>query len=282
MAAKLYIVATPIGNLGDITLRAIEVLKSVSQVAVEDTRQSRKLWNKYGITTSMQILNKDNEHVVVEKLIYTLEQGNDIALISDAGTPLIHDPGSLLVRAARQQGVDVVPIPGACALIAALCVSGLDASNFTYCGFLHAKQSVRMTELDAVKDEERTLVFYEAPHRLLKTLHSMADVFGGERIVVLAREITKIHEEVVSCSLSDLVLKIDSGDIICKGEMVVLVQGASKKLLSNDTCIDLDLFLKKSLKYLSVKDSVKLAGDIFDLSSNIIYKKALEIKESGD
>lgn len=283
MPGCLYIVSTPIGNLGDITLRAIETLKSVDFVAVEDTRIARKLFARFGISTKMHILNKDNEVASSQGIISSLVAGESVALISDAGTPLIHDPGHMLVADARSSGIQVVPIPGPCALIAALSVSGLEANNFMYCGFLNAKKSVLVKELELLQDEVKTLVFYEAPHRLLKTLLAMSEVFGGDRIVVLARELTKIHEEVVSTTLHELVKRVESGIVVVKGEMVIMVHGAKKIKVNicSEQLVSVEKFLACSLAKLSVKDAAKLAVDVLGIPHNQAYEKCLKIKDDG-
>ena len=284
MAAELFIVATPIGNLADITFRAIDILKSVDLVAVEDTRHARKLWLKYSITTNMLLLNKDNEKNALKKVLSLLSQGSDVALISDAGTPLIHDPGFLLVSQARDMGYKVTPVPGPCALIAALCASGFDASNFIYCGFISTKKSQQIKELSSLKAESKTLVFYEAPHRLLKTISIMSSVFGSNRPAVLARELTKIYEEIVSSTLSDLVQKIESGSILAKGEIVIVIKGVDsiKQEVSQEATLTIDAFLQESLSLMSLKDAATLAGKLFKVSSNTAYKKGLIIKSDQD
>lgn len=281
MPGCLYIVSTPIGNLGDITLRAIETLKSVDYVAVEDTRVARKLFTRYGISTKMYILNKDNEFASSQGIISNLVAGESVALISDAGTPLIHDPGNMLVSKARASGIQVVPIPGPCALISALSVSGLDANNFVYCGFLNAKRSMLVKELELLQDEVKTLVFYEAPHRLLKTLSAMSDVFGEDRMAVLARELTKIHEEVVSTTLQELVARVESGLIVVKGEIVIMVHGSKKEKgdAGYDRLVNIEKFLEHSLAMLSVKDAAKLAVDVLGIPHNQAYEKCLKIKD---
>ena len=280
MAAELFIVATPIGNLADVSFRAIDILKSVDLVAVEDTRHARKLWLKYSITTNMLLLNKDNEKSALKKVLNLLGQGSSVALISDAGTPLIHDPGFLLVSQARMLGFKVTPVPGPCALIAALCVSGFDASNFVYCGFLSTKKSQQIKELSSLKNESKTLVFYEAPHRLLKTISVMVSVFGPSRPVVLARELTKMYEEVVSSTLVNIAKKIEDGSLLLKGEFVVVVKGADnvEQEVSQVATITIDTFLEEALPLMSVKDAATLAAKLFNVSSNYAYQKSLALK----
>lgn len=190
----LYVVATPIGNLEDISARALRVLREVALIAAEDTRHSSRLLAHFGIQTPLAACHEHNERNEGERFIERLQAGDDVALISDAGTPLISDPGYHLVRQARAAGVAVVPVPGACALIAALSAAGLPSDRFIFEGFLPAKAAARRTRLEALKAEPRTLIFYEAPHRILESLGDFEDVFGGERMAVLGRELTKTFE----------------------------------------------------------------------------------------
>ncbi|MEE3003636.1 MAG: 16S rRNA (cytidine(1402)-2'-O)-methyltransferase [Pseudomonadota bacterium] len=280
MSAKLYVVATPIGNLNDITFRAIEVLKSVSLVAVEDTRQAKKLWVRFGINTRMQICNKDNEYNVTDKILKILQDGNDVALISDAGTPLIHDPGSMLVAKAAAMGCVVIPIPGACALVAALSVAGFDASNFIYCGFPPQKKSILLSELESLKFFDKTLVFYEAPHRIKKTLQAMLDIFGCEREVVIAREITKLHEEFVRGTLKFVLDNFENGTLVIKGEFVIVVKGyiAKDNRITNLENEAMEIFVTEALKKLTVKDVVSLTTIAFKQPQNTVYDMCLSIK----
>lgn len=277
----LYVVATPIGNLQDITYRAVSTLKSVDIVAVEDTRQSRKLWVSYGIETRMLILNKDNESGTTVRILDLLAEGKSVAIISDAGTPLIHDPGLSVVGKAKDLGFKVVPIPGASAVITALSAAGFRADNFIFCGFLPVKDQARLSILQKLVCEEKTLVFYEAPHRIIATINAMMTVFGAGRSAVLAREMTKIHEEIVSSSIGEILSSLNNATITVKGEMVVIVAGCcnlrkvEESLVINITATEL---LKKILPCMSVKDAVSLAQQLTKLKSNDLYKLALSLQ----
>ncbi len=196
MSAQLFVVATPIGHLDDISYRAIQVLKSVSIIAAEDTRTSSQLLKHFGITTPLTACHDHNESNKIDQLIQRLQNGEDMALISDAGTPLISDPGFKLVRAAQAHNIRVIPVPGACAAIAALSAVGLPSDRFSFEGFLPSKQSQRLLNLEKLKDETQTLIFYEAPHRILDSVQDMANVFGADRAVGFAREITKTFETI--------------------------------------------------------------------------------------
>ena len=216
----LYIVATPIGNLEDITFRAIRTLKEVDLIAAEDTRHSRKLLSHYGITGRMTPYHDHNEQLKTDYLIEKLNEGQNIAIITDAGTPCIADPGYRIVKAATEQGIRVVPIPGASALATALSASGLPTDRFVFEGFLPAKSGKRKNRLSDLKGEERVIIFYEAPHRLVSTLTDMAEIMG-ERAAVVGRELTKIHEEFRNGSLTELAGHFTNNPP--KGEIVILL-----------------------------------------------------------
>ena len=224
MNASLYLVPTPIGNLKDITLRALEVLQSVSLILAEDTRTSGKLLKHYEILTPMSSYHMHNEHKATAAVVAQMQAGQTIALISDAGTPAISDPGFLLVREALAAGLEVECLPGATALIPALAASGLPCERFVFEGFLPVKKG-RATRLDGLKDESRTMVFYESPHKLLKTLTQFEELFGSDRKAVAAREITKLHEELVRGTLSEIKRHFETK--APKGEFVLVVAGAS-------------------------------------------------------
>lgn len=274
----LYVVATPIGNLQDITSRALDVLRSVSQVAAEDTRHSRKLLAHYGIGTPLVALHEHNEPDMAQRLLQTLAVGEDIALISDAGTPLISDPGFYLVRAARQAKIRVVPVPGASALIAALSVAGLPTDRFCFEGFLPPRQGARLQRLQALQTGTVTLVFYESSHRICASLADMADVFGAEREATLARELTKTFETIRHGALGDLCAWVEADSNQQKGEFVVLVQGAS-----SDGPAEVDAAAEQVLaillEELPLSQAVALAAKITGGSKNVLYAHGLKIKD---
>lgn len=223
----LWVVATPIGNLDDISARAKKVLSAVTVIAAEDTRHSRTLLAHYGIDTPLLALHEHNEREVVEGLLARLSGGDDIALVCDAGTPLISDPGYRLVRAVRQAGGRVLTVPGACAAIAALSVAGLPSDRFVFEGFLPAKSAARRTRLRALSGEPRTLIFYESSHRVADSLADMCQVFGAQREAVLARELTKLFETVIAAPLDELVMRVSNDPNQQRGEFVLLVAGCT-------------------------------------------------------
>ena len=225
-AGTLFIVATPIGNLGDLTPRALEVLRSVAAICAEDTRRSGQLLAHFGVSTPLVALHEHNEDALAQRVVDRLLAGESLALVSDAGTPLVSDPGFRLVRAARAAGVRVSPLPGACAAIAALSVAGLPSDRFAFEGFLPAKASARRDQLQRLAGETRTLVFYESSHRIAESLADMRAAFGDDRPAVLARELTKLFETVLDGTLADLQARVDADENQRKGEFVVMVQGA--------------------------------------------------------
>lgn len=270
----LYVVATPIGNLDDISSRAISVLSSVDKIAVEDTRHSGALLKHYMIKKPLIALHDFNERERIQSLISALSGGESIALISDAGTPLISDPGYHLVRAVREAGFPVVPVPGACAAIAALSAAGLPTDKFIFEGFLSAKDKARQDQLTALVKEKRTLVFYEAPHRLLATLASMADVFGGERCVVVARELTKLYESIRSAPLQEMLAYYEAHPDQCKGEIVLVLAGAELQVDSTEV----ERILKILMASLPLKQAASLAAEITGARKNEVYDLALTLR----
>lgn len=278
MSAQLFVVATPIGHLDDMTFRAIDILKSVSIVAAEDTRQSAQLFKHYNISTQLTACHDHNESNKIEQLVQKLLAGDNIALISDAGTPLISDPGFKLVRAAQEHGIKVVPVPGACAAIAALSAVGLLSDRFSFEGFLPSKASQRISQLEKLKNETQTLIFYEAPHRILECVKNMAEVFGENRPVGFAREITKTFETIKKMTLKDLVSFIENDHNQEKGEIVLVVGGAPEKTdLEQEK---LDELLKRLLQDLSVKAASQLAADLTGVKKKVAYQRALELTQS--
>lgn len=274
----LYVVATPIGNLGDITYRAVEVLQQVGCIAVEDSRHSAKLLQHYNISASVAVIHDHNERENSLKLIEKLKQGVDLALISDAGTPLISDPGYWLVKQAIEQSITVVPVPGASASIAALSVAGLPNDRFCFEGFLPAKKQARCSCLEGLVHETRTLIFYEAPHRILETLQDMADVFGAKRQAVLARELTKTFETLLRVSLGELVEIVDKDSNQQKGEMVILVHGADESSTYDEQYQD--RLLQLLIPEMPIKKAAAIAAELTGARKNKLYDRALELKNS--
>lgn len=277
--STLYVVATPIGNLGDITLRAIETLKNVDLIAAEDTRHSGLLLQHFAIEGRLYPLHDHNEQQKTEALIEKLKSGLSIALISDAGTPLINDPGYHLVKACYQNQITVVPVPGACAAITALSVSGLPTDRFCYEGFLPAKSKARIDLLTQLKQEPRTVVFYESTHRILDSLQDMLDVYGPEKIVVLAKELTKSWETIIHSPLKDLIGWLKADDNRRKGEFVLIVEGYNKV---NEQAIDPDAIklLNRLQQEIPLKKAAGIVAEIYGLKKNQLYQLGLEQKTS--
>lgn len=274
----LYVVATPIGNLEDISARALRVLREVSLIAAEDTRHSSRLLAHFGIQTPLAACHEHNEREEGGRFIGRLLAGEGVALISDAGTPLISDPGYHLVRQARAAGVAVVPVPGACALIAALSAAGLPSDRFIFEGFLPAKAVARRARLEALKEEPRTLIFYEAPHRILESLGDFQEVFGGDRMAVLGRELTKTFETLKGLPLSELCAWVEADSNQQRGECVVLVEGwhppQDESAVNAEALRVLDLLLAE----MPLKRAAAVAADITGLRKNLLYQAALERK----
>nr|WP_318652081.1 16S rRNA (cytidine(1402)-2'-O)-methyltransferase [Pseudomonas sp. PDM14] len=272
----LYVVATPIGNLDDITARALRTLREVKLIAAEDTRHSLRLLQHFGIATPLAACHEHNERDEGGRFLTRLLAGDDVALISDAGTPLISDPGFHLVRAARAAGVRVVPVPGACALIAALSAAGLPSDRFSFEGFLPAKSVGRRSRLDAVSEDPRTLIFYEAPHRILESIADMRDVFGAERIAVLGRELTKTFETLKGAALGELHDWVAADSNQQRGECVLLVSGWQApevdEAVSGEALRVLDLLLGE----MPLKRAAALAAEITGVRKNLLYQVALE------
>ncbi|WP_203142414.1 16S rRNA (cytidine(1402)-2'-O)-methyltransferase [Marinobacter mangrovi] len=274
----LYIVATPIGNLGDISQRAADILARVDCIAAEDTRHTQRLLQVLGLHRPLVALHEHNERERHESVLQRLRQGESVALVSDAGTPLISDPGFILVRAAREQGLTVVPIPGPCAITTALSAAGLPTDRFTFEGFLPTKRKARLDALKALRHESRTLVFYEAPHRIRETAVALAEAFGAERSVVLARELTKAFETFYSGTAEDVVEQLAEDDYAEKGEYVVMVAGAPVSSEDAATEIDPDELLTVLLREVPVKVAARMASELTGLSRNELYQRALALK----
>ena len=273
--SALYVVATPIGNLGDMVPRAIETLQTVDVIAAEDTRHSARLLSHFGIQTPLLAYHDHSDDRQVQALVTRLLGGESVALISDAGTPLVSDPGYRLVRQAREAGVRVVPVPGACAMVAALSASGLPSDRFSFEGFLPARSGQRQNRLQSLVAEERTLIFYEAPHRIEECLADMALVFGSEREAVLARELTKTFETIVGGTLQMLSEFVAADPNQRRGEMVLMVRGrdaAEGQQLDDDARRIMTILLTE----LSVKQASQLAAEITGVRKKLLYQWALE------
>lgn len=272
----LYVVATPIGNLDDISARALRILRDVALIAAEDTRHSQRLMQHFGITTRLQACHEHNEREQGGRFLTRLQAGEDVALISDAGTPLISDPGFHLVRQVRAAGIRVVPVPGPSAVITALSAAGLPSDRFIFEGFLPAKAVARRTRLEALREEPRTLIFYEAPHRLLECLEALRDTLGAERQIVLARELTKTFETLKGLPAGELCEWVRADANQQRGECVLLVAGwqapEGDESVSAEALRVLDLLLAD----LPVKRAAALAAEITGVRKNLLYQVALQ------
>ena len=270
MSGTLYIVATPIGNLQDFSPRAQSVLNQVNLIAAEDTRHSRHLLNHFGIKTPLQALHQHNEHQKTSILLERLKNGDNIALISDAGTPLISDPGHYLIENAHAAQITIVPIPGASALISALSAAGFPADSFIFEGFLPAKKLARQQRLEFLQTESRTLAFYESPHRLINSLSDMAEIFGEQREAVLVKELSKVFETIYRDKLSGILDWLNTKPERQKGEFVLIIQGApppEDKALSTEAKRIFNLLRQE----LPIKKAAKLTSEITGESKNSLY-----------
>jgi len=280
MTGTLYVVATPIGNLGDITLRAIETLKTVDAIAAEDTRHTSGLLSHFGISKKLIAVHEHNEHQSAEKLILQLQAGENIALVTDAGTPGISDPGAVVVDALRNARVKVVPIPGVSAVITALSASGIVQNGFLFHGFLPATGAARRKVLEALSSQTVTLVFYEAPHRIIESIVDMANVLGSTRHITIARELTKTFETIHRCALGEAQAWLEKDANQQRGEFVLLVEAAAIKeaeALPEEALRILTLLLAE----LPLKQAVKLATDITKAKKNVLYEQALALKQAN-
>lgn len=272
----LYVVATPIGNLGDITLRALEVLKSVDVVAAEDTRVTQKLLNHHGIRTQLLALHEHNERKAAEHLVALLAKGHSVALVSDAGTPSISDPGDIAVACVREAGYRIVPIPGASAILAAIAASGIRALPLFFYGFLPNRKAEREKFLEALRSRPGLQAFYEAPHRVVESVESIALILGGGRRIVIARELTKMFEQIKVCKLSEAAGWFRENDDHRRGEFVLLVEG--QEAAEDGAEDDSERVLGILLRDLPLKQAVKLAAEITGAKKNALYDRALELK----
>ena len=274
--ATLYIVATPIGNLKDITLRALETLEKVELVAAEDTRVAQKLFTAHGISTTLISYHQHNAEQRDTQLLSSLQQGKDIALITDAGTPLVSDPGHSLVTLCRQQDIVVTPIPGACASVTALSVNDLNISRYSFEGFLPPKQSARRHYLQEISKSPRASILYEAKHRIIDVLEDMLAIFGPERRVMIARELTKIHEQVISGDIKHILSKFADQTIPLKGEFVLIVEGDHGEISKQADEQNVRMLFSKVASVLTHKDAVELAKNLSSIPKNTLYDIASE------
>jgi len=273
----LYVVATPIGNLGDISIRGIETLKIVDVIAAEDTRHTSGLLSHFGISKKLIAVHEHNEHQSAEKLLAQLYAGESVALVTDAGTPGISDPGAVVVNLMRKAGIKVVPIPGASAVIAAVSASGITHNGFLFYGFLPASGAARRKVLECLKSQSVTLVFYEAPHRIIDCVEDLANVLGGERRLTFARELTKTFETFYTCTASQASSWLRADINQQRGEFVLLLEAAEEKdadEISDETVRILNLLLSE----LPLKQAVKLATEITREKKNVLYDFALKLK----
>jgi 16S rRNA (cytidine1402-2'-O)-methyltransferase len=273
----LYVVATPIGNLGDITLRALEVLKNVDAIAAEDTRHTSGLLAHFGISKKLIAVHQHNEQQSADALIASLQEGDSIALVTDAGTPAVSDPGAIVVAAVRAAGLKVVPIPGASALTAALSASGISENGFTFIGFLPASSGGRKKAMQALLAHPYTLAFYEAPHRIIEFMESALEVFGAERRLFVARELTKTFETFFSGTTSDAKKWLLSDANQQRGEFVILLESMPDNAIEGINEGE-ERVLKMLLAELPLKQAVKLAAEITGAKKNMLYDFALELK----
>ena len=276
MSGTLYVVATPIGNLEDLTPRALKMLAEVSLIAAEDTRHTGRLLMHIGCKTRLLALHDHNEEKVVGSIIKMLLDGDSVALVSDAGTPLVSDPGFRLVREARNNNVAVSPIPGASAVTAALSCAGIATDRFCFEGFLPSKQAARREALSKLAAEIRTMVFYESVHRISDFIDDMVAAFGTDRRAFIGRELTKMHEQCVQETLGELQRQIGSEVIVGKGEFVVIVAGSTAQ---HESPLEVDRLLTALSQHLAAKDAAKVAAEATGLKRNALYERLLELKD---
>ena len=276
MSGILYIVATPIGNLSDITIRAVEILKKVDAVLAEDTRHTKKLFDHYEIDSPLVAFHEHNENEKVDYILAQIGSGKSLALVSDAGTPLISDPGYNLVLEAKKNGISVVPIPGPSAIIAALSSSGIESNNFTFFGFLPSKQSARLRLLKTKKSLNETIIFYESPKRILAALMDMLEVFGEKRQVCLAKEITKSFETILNDNLVNLIEYLTSDSSHQKGEFVIIISPVNKVDL-DEAQVQLEKILPILCAEMGASQAAKLAAKITGIDKKHCYKRAINL-----
>jgi 16S rRNA (cytidine1402-2'-O)-methyltransferase len=277
MKAALYVVATPLGNLRDITLRALDVLAAADLVAAEDTRRTQQLLSHYTIRARLMALHEHNERQAAGNIIELLSDGKSVAYVTDAGTPSISDPGAQLVAQVREAGLPVIPVPGPSALTAALSVAGLNAPHFLFYGFLPSKSAARRAVLSSLSELPHALVFFEAPHRLRHTLEDMTEAFGPDRVIVVAREITKVFETFQRCKLAQAQAWVTEDANRLRGEFVLIVEGNAA---SPTDPAAIQRTLEILLSELPLKQAVHLTAAITDTKKNVLYERALELKRS--
>lgn len=279
MSGTLYIVATPIGNLEDLTPRARRILADVDLIAAEDTRHTGRLLSHIGAKTPQTPLHDHNETGAVAKLLARLEAGDSVALVSDAGTPLVSDPGYRVVRDALAAGITVVPVPGPSAVLAALAVAGLPTDRFAFEGFLPAKKSARLKSLRGMANEHRTLVFFESVHRICECVGDMMTAFGPDRRAFVGRELTKLHEQCAAATLGELNTWLDDGTIVRKGEFVIIVAGTDQV---PESSIDADRLLVELAGRLPGSEVAAIAARVTGERKNVLYKRLLELTANGE
>ena len=279
MSGTLFVVATPIGNLEDLTPRARQALASVDLVAAEDTRHTGRLLMTINAKPALLALHDHNEERAAQDVIKALEDGKDVALVSDAGTPLVSDPGYRLVNAAHARGIRVVPLPGASAVTAALSAAGLPTDRFCFEGFAPAKRAARRHWLKALAGESRTIVMYESVHRIADCLTDLVDVFGAGRRAFIGRELTKLHEQCVRATLGELVDMVEDGRVAKKGEFVLVVEGAEPE---EGSTVDIDRLLRLLSASLSAKEAARIASAVTGEKKNALYERVLEIRKEQD
>jgi len=278
----LYVVATPIGDVGDMSVRGRAVLAAVDQVAAEDTRTSAKLFDQLGLRTPLTAVHDHNEAHRVPGLIAKLQAGESLALISDAGTPLISDPGYRLIAAAHDAGIRVAPVPGPCAAIAALSVAGLASDRFHFEGFLPSRQGSRVARLSLLAEATPTLILYEAPHRIVETLEDLVATFGADRLATLAREITKTFETIKRATLCELLAWVMADSNQQRGEIVLVVAGAPERDAEDTRPLSAEAILRVLVRELPVKQAAGLAAELMGLKRNGLYDMALKLKQESD
>jgi 16S rRNA (cytidine1402-2'-O)-methyltransferase len=275
----LYVVATPIGNAADITVRALHVLGLVDRIAAEDTRNTAQLLARYGIAKPLIAVHEHNERSAAERVIEHLRSGERLACVSDAGTPGISDPGARLVDAVRAAGFPVIPLPGASAVVTALSAAGAWVAGFTFVGFLPAKPKQRAAQLRTLANHRMALVFYEAPHRIVETTRALAEVLGGDRQLLIARELTKLHESLHRCTLAEGPTWLEGDANRQRGEFVLVVEGAPEPEEADDAH---DALLATLLEELSVKSAARIASTLTGASRNMLYDRALRLSKQQE